>query len=451
MADQMTPFRFFATVLGPDGGRRAFRARLGGEAEDILDTFLSQALAYEALEPSSLQGFVAHIRANESDIKRETEEAAAGVRVMTVHGAKGLEADVVFLVDTGGLIVVPGQRARLVSLGPGNDPAFFWRRRAEEAPDAQRGADAVEDDATRREYLRLLYVAMTRARDVLYLCGIKGPMTPADTWYSVVERALVPSDAERDRESGQLASPYFWPQPQRAPLAVEQRETAGETELVEDAPWLFRPSLTPPSAPEPLLPSRALADPDPRLVARAETGAEPGDLSLRRGIALHALLQVLPDIPQPDRRSRADKILAHDFADDPTTAEALRREAEAVLALGGPFGPQSRAEVAIVGQLATARGEYAVSGRIDRLVRTPAGWAIYDFKTERPVPGSVASTDPAYILQLALYRRLLMEMQPGAEVEAALVWTAVPNLMPIPPESMEQALEKLRIRAIAVP
>jgi ATP-dependent helicase/nuclease subunit A len=453
MADQTTPFRFFATVLGPDGGRRAFRARLGGEAEDILDTFLSQALAYEALEPPSLQGFVAYIRPNESDIKRETEEGAAGVRVMTVHGAKGLEADVVFLVDTGGLIVVPGQRARLVPLGSRDDPAFFWRRRAEEAPDAQRIADVAEDDATSREYLRLLYVAMTRARDVLYVCGIKGERTPADTWYSVVEGALVPADAERDAETGQLAAPNVWPQPQRAPITVEEREVLPENEPVEDARWLFRSSPTPPPAPEPLLPSRALAEPDPQLVARPGEAAAMDDaaLSLRRGLTLHALLQALPDISAPERRSRAEKILARDFADEPATVEALWGEVESVLALEGPFGTNSRAEVAIVGRLFTSRGEYAVSGRIDRLVRTPAGWAIYDFKTERPVPGSVAETDTAYILQLALYRRLLMEMEPGAKVEAALVWTAGPNLMPIPSESMEQALEKLGLRAIAVP
>ena len=142
MADQVTPFRFFATVLGPDGGRKAFRARLGGEADDVLDTFLSQALAYETTEAPSLQGFVRFIRANESDIKREAEEGATGVRVMTVHGAKGLEADVVFLVDTGGAAVVPQQRGKLVDIGKDReDPAFLWRRVMAEAPALQREAD----------------------------------------------------------------------------------------------------------------------------------------------------------------------------------------------------------------------------------------------------------------------------------------------------------------------
>ncbi len=174
MADQVTPFQFFATLLGPEGGRRRFRARLGGEADDMLDTFLSQALAYEATEPPSLQGFVRFIRANASDIKRETEEGAVGVRVMTVHGAKGLEADVVFLADTGGAAVVPQQRKLLVDIGiDRGDPAFLWRRRQAEAPDVQQDADRREDKETESEYLRLLYVAMTRARDVLYVAGVR--------------------------------------------------------------------------------------------------------------------------------------------------------------------------------------------------------------------------------------------------------------------------------------
>jgi ATP-dependent helicase/nuclease subunit A len=234
MADQVTPFRFFAIVLGPDGGRRRFRARLGGEVDDVLDAFLSQALAYEGLEAPSLQGFVRFIRANESDIKREAEDAATGVRVMTVHGAKGLEADVVFLVDTGGLVVVPAQREKLVPIGAGHhDPAFLWRRNAECAPDAQRAADAITDENTKAEYLRLLYVAMTRARDVLYVAGIRGERTPDECWYSVVERALVPPGSERDPETGELAEPFIWPQPLRAPSAVNAETEAPRSEQAE--------------------------------------------------------------------------------------------------------------------------------------------------------------------------------------------------------------------------
>ena len=459
MADQVTPFRFFATVLGPDGGRRAFRARLGPEADDILDTLLSQALSYEAFGPPSLQGFVQFVRANASDIKRETEEASAGVRVMTVHGAKGLEADVVFLVDTGGLIVVPGQRDKLVPIGAGrDDPAFLWRRNSLCAPDCQRDADAKADEATKREYLRLLYVAMTRARDLLYVAGIKGVQTPGDCWYSAVEAALVPADAERDPETAQLAAPFVWPQPGRAPLAPKPAGEAAAADAAAVLPeWLVRPAPTPPRPPEPLRPSQALAEPDPR-PAGASFGGAPGpesrDRALLRGSLVHRLLQTLPGLPEPARRAHADRLLARELGEHADIAEAIRREVEAVLAapeLQAFFGPRSRAEVPIVGNVRAARGDFAVSGQIDRLLRTDGGWEILDFKTDRTVPGRPEDAASEYVLQLALYRRLLQEMQPGAPVAAALVWTAGPKLMPIPAPLMEQALAKLGIEAMPFP
>jgi ATP-dependent helicase/nuclease subunit A len=450
MADQVAPFRFFARVLGPDGGRRALRARLGGEVDDVLDAFLGQALAYENVEPPSLQGFAAFVRASAGDIKREAEEAGAGVRVMTVHGAKGLEADVVFLVDTGGQVVVPGHRDVLVPVGAGReDPAFLWRRPSKEAPELQRAADRASDDEERREYLRLLYVAMTRARDVLYVAGIRGANPVPDCWYSVVARSLVPESAVPDPQSGELASPYRWPEAARAGVEVPPAaaEPVPEAEVLPD--WLHRPAPSPAPAPQPLRPSRALAEPDPRLhLGPAAAGPVAAGEALLRGRALHRLLQLLPTVSGPERERAAMRALGELLA-DPSARMAVFAEAESVLAhpqLAEAFGPGSRAELAIAGRVATQRGEYAVSGQIDRLVRNDAGWEIIDFKTDRAVPADMGQVAPAAVLQLALYRRLLMEMQPG-EVRATLVFTAGPKLMPVPAAAMEQALAKLGIRA----
>jgi len=454
MADQVTPFRFFATILGPEGGRKAFRARLGSEADDVLDTFLSQALSYESIEAVSLQGFVRFVRANESDIKREAEEDASGVRVMTVHGAKGLEADVVFLVDTGGLIVVTGQRDKLVQIGEGrDDPALLWRRLAAEQPDAQRKADAIEDANTQREYLRLLYVAMTRARDVLYVAGIKGVRTPDNCWYSVVAKALVPEETPRTADD-ELATPFQWPQPLRPPLTERDGKKDQEEVSAEHADWLTRAAPTPVLPPQPLRPSSGLAEPDPIPIAplRARRTASVDD-ALLRGRAVHLLLQFLPAISAADRASAAERLLAGEV-EDSEQLRALGREVEAVLRhpkLKGFFGPESRAEVEIVGTVSTERGPYAVSGRIDRLARDLAGWRLVDFKTDRAVPVTVTEADPGYVLQLALYRKLLMEMEPGTPVEATLVYTAGPNVMPIPGEVMERALAQLGVSANPFP
>ncbi len=401
MADRVTPFRFFATILGPDHGRRLFRARLGGEVDDVLDAFLSQALAYEATEPPSLHGFLRFIRANESDIRRETEEAAAGVRVMTVHGAKGLEADIVFLADTGGAAVVHQLRKPLVDIGKDRDhPAFLWRRIQAEASELQRNADQREDCETEREYLRLLYVAMTRARDVLYVAGVKSLLKKQPrTWYSIVDAALVPTDIERDEE-GNLVAPYLWPPERRPPAEPEGGPTGAEEEPTEIPPWLTTPALAPPRPPEPLRPSGALAEPD--LPPPGLEGGAPGERGRLRGRLLHRLLQVLPAWPEPERPRAAERLIGTELADEPDLLQTILAEAEAVLAapeLARFFGPESRAEVAIVGELSTARGQYAVSGRIDRLVRDAAGWHLLDFKTDRRVPATPAEADPAYILQ----------------------------------------------------
>jgi len=454
LADQVPPFGFFAAVLGPDGGRQAFRARLGPEADDVLDALLSQALAYEAIEPPSLQGFLRFIRASQSDLKREVEETSAGVRIMTVHGAKGLEADVVFLVDTGGQIVAPVHRDPVIEIAdPERGPAFLWRRARAQASALQLTADQLADEETRKEYLRLLYVGMTRARDVLYVAGIRGEKREEEgCWYSVVAGALVPETAERDPAAGELLAPYRWPQPPRAAGREKPEPDGTPTSAPTEVPeWLLRPAPSPEPPPAPLRPSGALAEPDLERPAADRSGSLDPESARRHGRLVHMLIQHLPAVSPGERADAAERLLARELPDDEAARIAIRGEAEAVIALpelADAFGPHSRAEIPIVGTLRTERGDYAVSGRMDRLVRERGGWHVVDFKTARAVPDTA---DPDLVLQVALYCRLLADMEPGAATRASLVWTAGPKIMPVPSQEMERALEKLGIRATPFP
>ena len=184
------------------------------------------------------------------------------------------------------------------------------------------------------------------------------------------------------------------------------------------------------------------------------SSATPGDSAMLRGRIVHLLLQFLPGVPADKRAAAAERLLASEIDIASELAATLRAEADAVLArpeLAAFFGSQSRAEVAIVGNVATTNGDFAVSGRIDRLVRDRTGWHLIDFKTDRAVPDSVEKADAAYILQMGLYRKLLMDMEPGAAVNATLVFTAGPKIMPIPAELMEQATAELGIHANPVP
>ena len=169
---------------------------------------------------------------------------------------------------------------------------------------------------------------------------------------------------------------------------------------------------------------------------------------------MHLLLQFLPAISAAERAPAAERLLGGEFTADPEQLHAVSREAEAVFMhpkLKDFFGAESRAEVDIVGTVSTERGPYSVSGRIDRLQRDASGWRLVDFKTDRTVPASIADVDPAYVLQLALYRRLLMDIEPGVPVAATLVYTTGPNIVPIPAESMEKALAALGVRANPIP
>ncbi|MHA1190107.1 MAG: double-strand break repair helicase AddA, partial [Alphaproteobacteria bacterium] len=356
-AGQSTPFVFFASLLAVDGGYKAFQSRFGGEADDVLDMFMSELQSFEERHPPTLRGFTAHLRAGAGDIKREQEGEASGVRVMTVHGAKGLEADTVFLVDTGGGITSANNRDSVLALaamptdfGQIDAPPLIWRQQAGDATRQQKNADEIADNAAEAEYARLLYVAMTRARHRLYVCGIKAERTPDECWYRLVERALVPEEFARD-EDGEISEPFQWPpQEQQKPVAFDNNkvQASGAEPAVFDAAggvlaivaipdWAKVSAPSPHPVPAPLRPSRALAEPDPPTIGeRVEASQQGGEIDRaiamspsRRGTLIHALLQRLP-VVEPSARERVATTYLEEMSDGDTgkiaelVSEALR-------------------------------------------------------------------------------------------------------------------------------
>ncbi len=201
-ADTVGPFAFFADILGPGGGRRQFAERLGAEADDLLDEFLAQALAYERLETPSLQGFLGWIRSTATEIRRETDTSQNEVRVMTVHGAKGLEADVVFLIDDGSAPASAGHDPNFLIMTDDPDAAepapLVWARGTSKKPERVRDLLSAHREREKQEYRRLLYVGLTRARDRLYVCGTVKENTTDKTggWHALVSAALRPEATE---------------------------------------------------------------------------------------------------------------------------------------------------------------------------------------------------------------------------------------------------------------
>ena len=446
-ADFTGPFDFYARILGAEGGRAAFARRLGPEAEDVLDEFLAQAIAYERGETPSLQGFVAWLRAAAAEIKREQAEKRDEVRVMTVHGAKGLEAEVVFLVDGGGKPVHQNHDPALIVLSDDlTDPRpapLVWMRSMRSSPPGVIARLQTERLRAAEEYRRLLYVALTRARDRLYVCGIETRDTdPARGWLALVQSALL-ADAAPVHGAGGAIEAWEWRKPGGRSTATILPFAAPPAQPAAPSPPAFGPIPRAPS-PKRLSPSSALAEISPAVAAALGEGSA---LAVERGRLIHRLLQALPDHASPDRRPTALRFLD---AAAPAWPMADRAAVAAEIAdiledkrLASLFAPGSRAEVAISAVLDLPGGEVAVSGRIDRLAVTADTVYLVDYKTNRIPPERLADVPAEYLAQLALYREVLRRLYPDKAIAACLLWTEGPRLMEIPATALDAAFARL--------
>jgi ATP-dependent helicase/nuclease subunit A len=436
-ARKLTPFAFFAHVLGAARGRAKFLARLGPEANDALDEFLNLALDYETRETPSLQGFLAWLRAAQSEVKRDMEMVRDEVRVMTVHGAKGLEANTVILADTTTKPTGP-KDPRLLPLPDG---ALVWVTAQSEDVGAMVDARSQAQHDARDEYRRLLYVAMTRAKERLVIAGAQGRnKIPDGCWYQLVEDALTPDCVAEPADDG---GGEVWRYRKGPPPEQEQqkKETSAAIKPPSVPAWLTANATSEISAVRTITPSSA-EDDDARPPASGDRGA-----ALLRGSLVHRLLQSLPAIPAQRRAKAAEDYLAR--AGEKLAAEDRAKLAEQVMHVLEDtrfyelFTRRSRAEVPIVGRLIVGGEEVRVSGQIDRLAVTQTSVLIGDFKTNRPAPRRIEDVPHPYVRQLALYRAVLAKLYPERPLRAALIWTEVPDLMELSGEVLDATLARV--------
>lgn len=448
--DLEAPYELFADVLerpcpaDSRSGRRAFLARLGAEAQDPLDEFLAATLAFERLHPPALQTFLHWLKSSEAESKRELAADQGEVRILTVHGAKGLQAPIVFLPDT-----VSAPRQSPAILWPDADcpvPLFALRRDDETAPCAQARARA--DQRRDQEYRRLLYVALTRAEDRLIVCGWEGRKAPApNNWHALVNQALAADPAcERWEFPGEL--PADWTgtglrlvTPQTAAAPPPPPEPEENAAALPMPAWLTAPPPDEPRPPRPLAPSRLMEDDEP---LQSPLGADGGE-RFRRGLLVHRLLQRLPDAASAVRAALGRQILSQEtgLPLDETQREDLLRSVLAILddsALAPLFGPGSRAEVPIVGWI----HGHGVSGQVDRLAVLDSAVWIVDYKTNRNPPRHPDQIPSRTWTQMALYYGLVLQMYPDRPVRCALIWTDGPQWMELPASSLTAILEKRR-------
>jgi ATP-dependent helicase/nuclease subunit A len=442
--DYVRPYELYAEILsqpttGDENGRQRMLARLGPDADDPIDEFLNLAFAHERGHAGSLESFLHWVEAGEATIKRDLEQSRDEVRVMTVHGSKGLQAPIVVLPDT--------------TSKPRVSPAMLWDGDMPLWPPRSSYRDSVCEEVlgdlkrrTDEEYRRLLYVAMTRAEDRLYVCGSEGKRAPAaDCWLQLIRDGLAgdaeESDFEFDRPKGQgwSGAGLTLANPQKAGPKDDDRLAAKGPGARDAEDWMLRPAPPEPAPPRPLAPSRP-ADVEPPVVS--PVGDDSGR-RFQRGIVIHRLLEVLPDLAPDDRREAAGGFLARPVhgLDEAARARILD-EVMAVIGdieFGAIFAPGSRAEVPIAGLIDGGQGPQAVSGQIDRLAVTAESVLIVDYKSNRPPPLDAKDVPEIYWRQMAAYRAVIGKIYPDRAIRCALLWTDGPRLMELAGTRLDQA------------
>ena len=448
LASTSSPFNFFSTILAADGGRKLMMRRLGMDAAEAMDVFLSDALNWQTKNMPSLFNFISFMRKTQREVKREFDNTPNSVRVMTVHAAKGLEARIVFLGDT---FAVPDLKyaPKLFDVSNQVDSSLktiVWS--------PSKLTDNTQMSALREnwlksefdEYRRLLYVGMTRARDRLYIGGYASKKKSSEkSWFKMIETALGGSKHLQNVEAEDgTGSVVQW-----RSVAQKQRATCAPQAVKEHSfrlpDWLTTPLPDEPEELPPIRPPSASKAAE-RLQKTEDNKSQttgPRNTSPRKGILIHMLLQHLPNVEPAKQGVLADKLLELKAKDIAQKERASMRNI-AINLLAKPdiqplFGSNSRAEVEISGQI-EGNVHKPISARIDRMVVSDAEVLIVDFKTGQPPQNK--NLIPAYMLrQLALYRSLVQRIYPKKIIRAGIIWTSSAELVFANNQELDQEME----------
>ena len=423
--DFLRPYDLLERILTRHEGRAKLLARLGSEAQEGIDALLGQAIAYEQNAVPSLTGFLIWAQADDLEIKRQVASGADLIRVMTVHGAKGLEAPIVFLPDC-------GKRAVQV-----NDDVLdadglpIWRPKREDMPEAAQAlVDHVKEKQT-RERMRLLYVAMTRAEKWL-IVGAAGDLDKEDDWYQRIERGMHAVSAREhafETGTGLRFEIGNWD------LEIAEAETASQAPLPELEPWLKTPLAEAPARNDVLSPS----DLGGAKALSSETGL-PEALATARGTYVHSLLEHLADLPDAHWGDRIAAIKPPSNLTEALVMES-QDEVRTVLkedALRWIFAPGSLAEVTVSGTV----NDQKMFGVIDRLLFTDSTVTLVDYKTNIAVPPGPEFVPEGILRQMGAYAALIARIYPDRNVKTGILWTQTAQYMSLPHSLVSDALAR---------
>jgi len=425
-ADFLRPYELLERILTRHQGRRKLLERLGKEAEDGIDALLSQALSYETASTPSLTGFLVWMKEDELEIKRQMDQGGDLIRVMTVHGSKGLESPIVILPET-----TPPKETLRSEIWPVDDQVF-WKPKSYDMPSALLPAKAALTDKQRNEHMRLLYVAMTRAEKWLIVTGHGEKKRSGGTgWYDVVANAMEHAGATTENFPTGEGRRYTLGAWDELPMQSVQKTAVTLPDLPE---WITRDAPKTDPLPETLSPS-----------GLGGAKALPSELGMDEetakayGSAVHLLFEHLTEQPKDSWPAIADRLLTAIHLDD-ALKSAAQSEALEILtnpALADLFHPNTLAEVSVTAPLPFGR----IHGVIDRLIVSATSVTAVDFKSNRATPNRPEDTPTGLLRQMGAYAAALRQIYPKHEIRTEILWTATGHRMALPDTLITKALE----------
>ena len=423
-------------------GRHALVKRLGFDAQDALDELLNTAIQFEQNESPDIQMFLHYLRLHDTEIKRDvSNEHTNAVRIMTVHGAKGLQAPIVFLADASAQqTVFNSQRDVLWS----NDIPFWTSKPVEHSELHTAYREHVKDAID--EYYRLFYVALTRAEDELYVTGWQDTISRGKDyldWHSIA-RTYLERHGQPIEVSHGTGYRYECVGTEEKSVQPDKPSLTATAAIGIDQTWLWR---NPPSS----------SDQTPRPV-QASRGpyAEPATLSpltqqdtgrFARGVIIHKVLQYLVNYQADEQAEALHAMLTRpEFGLSEGDQDKLYDEVYTLISqpdtrfIFAKDSSQANTETALAGSVQFEGRHYALTGKIDRLIYHDNAWWIIDYKTNRPPATTVEQVPDAYLFQMAAYRSLLHALYPNDPIHAALVWTHTAQIMILPSDTLDNVI-----------
>ncbi len=431
-ADFLSPYELLERILTRFRGRENLLARLGSEAEDGIDAMLSLAMAYERTETPSLTGFLTWMETDEVEIKRQSDSAGDRIRVMTTHGAKGLESPIVILPDTADRRL--SLRDQII---PAADGMPLWKTASADMPAAMAEAAAGAKRAQDEERMRLLYVALTRAETWLIVCGCGESGKDPGNWHGLVEAGMKEAGAALQASpagDGLRLQVGEWARSE--PLSAEPGAVADRA--LPD--WITTRAQILPELSKTVSPSGLGG---PKVLAGSAESLDQ-DAAMERGNQLHLLLEHMPLAAADLWPDLVHGLLcAGPAALPPEAADQLLTEARMVIEnpeLRHLFGPNALAEVPVSATLAELDGK-RINGAIDRLVIDDDHVLAVDYKSNATIPETPDQVPLGLLRQMGAYAAALSQIYPDRRIDSAILWTRSATLMPLPHDLLRQALD----------